>query len=57
MNKDFWDAIAKLWCKTSTEADLKHIAETASAQAQEDQKNTSGYSLNPLDDEEDDDFI
>ena len=57
MNKDFWDAIAKLWCKTSTEADLKHIAETANAQANEEQKTTSGYSLNPLDDEEDDDFI
>ncbi len=57
MSNDFWNKMAELWCKLSSSIDQEHIAQMASAQAEKDQKRKSGYSLNPLDDEEDDDFI
>lgn len=54
MNKDFWDRMAKLWCMVASLTDFSKIAEAANNQAQEDKKHKSGYSLNPLDDEDED---
>ena len=58
MSSDFWNKMAVLWCKQVSSTDMEQIVQIANAQAEKDQKSKSGYSLNPLDDdEEDDDFI
>jgi hypothetical protein len=54
MNSDFWKRISELWCKQSSSDDLKLIAKKAQNQAEREKSKTSGYRLNPLDDEDDD---
>ena len=57
MNKEFWDGMALLWCKVFSSAALDKIAEMAKQHAKESQKKKAGYSVNPLDDDdEEDDF-
>ena len=53
MNKDFWDNMLKVWCKVATPGELESIAKIATNQALKERTIKSGYSLNPLDDEED----
>ena len=54
MNKNFWDNMVKIWCKVATVSDLESVARIANEHASKDRMIKSGYSLNPLDDEEDD---
>ena len=57
MNKEFWDGMALLWCIVFSSAELDKIAEMAKQHAKESQKKKAGYSVNPLDDDdEEDDF-
>lgn len=57
MNKEFWDGMALLWCKVFSSAELDKIAEMAKQHAKESLKKKAGYSVNPLDDDdEEDDF-
>lgn len=55
MNKEFWDTIVNLWCVVSSEERLDTVAQIAKKNAMEDQKMSIGYSINCLDDEEDED--
>ena len=54
MNKLFWDNMVTIWCKVATDSSLETIAEIATRHALKERMTKSGYSLNPLDDEEDD---
>ena len=59
MDKEFWDKMAALWCKSFSEEDQKYVEEAAKNTAKESQKRKSGYSINPLDDadDEEDDLL
>ncbi len=56
MNSDFWKKISKLWSKQSSTVDLKHAEKVAKDQAVRENSKRSGYRLNPLDDEDDDEI-
>ncbi len=57
MNKNFWDNMVKMWCKTISSVEISKLKNKACEHAKNDVKSKSGYSVNPLDDfddEEDD---
>ena len=57
MNKSFWDEMVKVWCKAAHQEDLSPIRLMASQHAAKDKAHTSGYSVNPLDDDEEEDYL
>lgn len=57
MNKEFWDGMAQLWCKVFSSSELDKIAEMAIQHAKESQKKKAGYSVNPLDDDDEEDDL
>lgn len=55
MNKEFWDNMAKLWCVSSSSFDITKIMNLAKEQAISSKSYKAGYSVNPLDDEDEED--
>lgn len=53
MNKSFWDEMVSIWCKASKNIDSDSIEQIAQMHAEFDGGNTSGYAINPLDDDDD----
>ncbi|MCR4601596.1 MAG: hypothetical protein K5767_07750 [Clostridia bacterium] len=56
MNKNFWNEMARLWCFVVSSINVEAIAEIAADHVNSEVQVKSGYSINPLDDfdEEDD---
>ena len=52
MDKCFWEMMTKAWCKNLSDIDADTILETAAQHAAKDRAQTSGYALNPLDDDD-----
>lgn len=55
MNKNFWDEMVKVWCRTTSQTDQNIIQLLAARHAENDKAHTSGYSINPLDDDDEED--
>lgn len=53
MNKKFWDALVIAWCKSTKEVDEQAIRALVDSQVKKEKNKISGYSINPLDDEDD----
>lgn len=56
MNRDFWKTMAEKWSlPLDSKAEKTAIAQIAEAHAQKDKKIISNYSINPLDDDDEED--
>lgn len=55
MNKRFWDEMAKLWCTVVSSINAEAIAEIAANHVNSEVRVKSGYSINPLDDFDEED--
>lgn len=53
MNNNFWKEMVKTWCKFAHQLNTDSIHKLAAEHAAKDISHTAGYSVNPLDDDDD----